>query len=58
MLPVWTKTPEEAAGCVAAFRPVVMYPYHYADSDLSKLDAPLAGATVYVHRVLRDRYSS
>ena len=31
----YTMTPEEAAGCVNAFKPKVVYPYHYGDSDLN-----------------------
>ncbi len=30
----YTMTPEEAAGCVNAFKPEVVYPYHYRDSDM------------------------
>ena len=37
----YTMTPEEAAGCVAAFRPKVVYPYHYRGSDLGKFSAAL-----------------
>ena len=39
----YTMTPEEAAGCVAAFRPRIVYPYHYRGSDLSKFQEGLAG---------------
>lgn len=39
----YTMTPEEAAGCVAAFRPKKAIPYHYAGSSLSAFgDALLA----------------
>ncbi|MEE8257260.1 MAG: MBL fold metallo-hydrolase [Acidobacteriota bacterium] len=38
----YTMTPEEAAGCVAAFRPKIVYPYHYRGSDLSKFQGGLA----------------
>ena len=31
----YTMTPEEAAGCVNVFKPKVVYPYHYGESDLS-----------------------
>jgi L-ascorbate metabolism protein UlaG (beta-lactamase superfamily) len=31
----YTMPPEEAAACVAAFRPTVVYPYHHAKSDLT-----------------------
>jgi L-ascorbate metabolism protein UlaG (beta-lactamase superfamily) len=29
----YTMTPQEAADCVKAFRPKVVYPYHYRDND-------------------------
>ena len=38
----YTMTPAEAAGCVAAFRPRIVYPYHYRGSDLSKFQEGLA----------------
>ncbi|MEW5975957.1 MAG: MBL fold metallo-hydrolase [Acidobacteriota bacterium] len=31
----YTMTPAEAAECVKAFQPKVVYPYHYRDSDLT-----------------------
>jgi len=31
----YTMPPQEAAECVKAFRPKIVYPYHYRDSDLS-----------------------
>ncbi|MDC0723701.1 MBL fold metallo-hydrolase [Nannocystis bainbridge] len=46
----YTMTPTEAAGCVAAFKPKVLYPYHYRDSDLDALDGALAGSGVEVRR--------
>lgn len=30
----YTMTPEEAAACVNAFQPKVVYPYHHRGSDL------------------------
>lgn len=33
----YTMTPEMVADAVSAFRPRVLYPYHYGDTDLSKL---------------------
>jgi L-ascorbate metabolism protein UlaG (beta-lactamase superfamily) len=30
----YTMTPQEAAECVKAFRPKIIYPYHYGQSDL------------------------
>jgi L-ascorbate metabolism protein UlaG (beta-lactamase superfamily) len=38
----YTMTPEEAAACVAAFQPAVVYPYHYRGSDLALFEAGLA----------------
>jgi len=31
----FTMPPEEAAECVKAFRPKIVYPYHYRNSDLN-----------------------
>jgi L-ascorbate metabolism protein UlaG (beta-lactamase superfamily) len=33
----YTMTPEMAADAVMAFRPTIFYPYHYGDTDVSKL---------------------
>ncbi len=30
----YTMTPQEAAGCVKAFQPKIVYPYHFSQSDL------------------------
>jgi L-ascorbate metabolism protein UlaG (beta-lactamase superfamily) len=38
----YTMPPAEAAECVEAFKPKVLYPYHYRGSDLSELDKALA----------------
>jgi len=38
----YTMTPEEAAAGVKAFRPKVVYPYHYRGSDLKVFAAALA----------------
>lgn len=38
----YTMTPQEAAECVEAFRPRVVYPYHYRDSDPREFEAALA----------------
>ena len=46
----YTMPPAEAAACVAAFRPQVLYPYHYRDSNLDELDPPLAGSGVEVRK--------
>lgn len=50
----YTMPPSEAAECVAAFKPKVLYPYHYRESDLDDLDKALAGSGVEVRR--RDWY--
>lgn len=46
----YTMPPKEAAQCVAAFKPKVLYPYHYRDSNLDELEAALAGSGVEVRR--------
>lgn len=38
----YTMPPEEAAACVAAFKPAIVYPYHYRGSDLEIFKAALA----------------
>lgn len=53
----YTMTPDEAADCIEAFRPKVVYPYHYRDSDLSVLEARLADDADIELR-LRDWYPS
>jgi len=37
----YTMTPEMVADAAKAFRPKVLYPYHYSDTDVSKLTALL-----------------
>ena len=39
----YTMTPEMAADAAKAFRPKVLYPYHYGDTDTDKLVKLLAG---------------
>ncbi len=39
----YTMPPEEAAGCVSAFKPARVVPYHYAGSDLAVFSEALAG---------------
>jgi L-ascorbate metabolism protein UlaG (beta-lactamase superfamily) len=39
----YTMPPSEAAECIAAFKPKIVYPYHYRGSDLADLDKGLAG---------------
>lgn len=37
----YTMPPEEAAGCISAFKPTLAIPYHYAGSDLAAFSAAL-----------------
>ena len=46
----YTMPPAEAAECVAAFKPKVLFPYHYRGSDLAVLDTALAGKGVDVRK--------
>lgn len=46
----YTMPPAEAAQCVASFKPKVLIPYHYRDSNLDELDQALAGSGVEVRR--------
>jgi L-ascorbate metabolism protein UlaG (beta-lactamase superfamily) len=39
----YTMTPKMAADAALAFRPRILYPYHYSDTDLSRLTALLIG---------------
>jgi len=39
----YTMTPKEAAECVKAFQPAVVYPYHYRGSDLGEFSTALEG---------------
>jgi L-ascorbate metabolism protein UlaG (beta-lactamase superfamily) len=41
----YTMTPDEAAVCVKAFAPKILFPYHYGESDLSTLAAQVGPAT-------------
>jgi L-ascorbate metabolism protein UlaG (beta-lactamase superfamily) len=50
----YTMPPEEAADAVKAFRPKVVYPYHYRGSDLAVFEKGLAGSGVEVR--LRNWY--
>ena len=40
----YTMTEEQAASAVAEFKPAVVYPYHYRDSDLDKFETALKAA--------------
>ena len=50
----YTMPPEEAAEAVKAFRPKVVYPYHYRGSDLSGFQKALEGTGIEVR--LRNWY--
>jgi L-ascorbate metabolism protein UlaG (beta-lactamase superfamily) len=39
----YTMTPEMVAGAAKVFRPRILYPYHFGDTDLSKLEDLLRG---------------
>ena len=39
----YTMTPAEAADCVKAFKPAIVYPYHYRGQDLQQFAAALKG---------------
>ena len=41
----YTMTPEQAAEAVNTFKPVILYPYHYGDSDLAVLEAAVGADT-------------
>jgi L-ascorbate metabolism protein UlaG (beta-lactamase superfamily) len=51
----YTMTPEEAAAAVKAFKPKIVYPYHYQGSDLKAFEAALKGTDIEVR--LRDWYA-
>jgi L-ascorbate metabolism protein UlaG (beta-lactamase superfamily) len=46
----FTMTPVEAAECAAAFRPAVVYPYHYAGQDTRLFESSLAGRGIDLRR--------
>ena len=39
----YTMPPSEAADCIKAFRPKIVYPYHYQSSNLAELQTALMG---------------
>ncbi len=51
----YTMPPSEAADCVKAFMPKIVYPYHYRGSDLNEFAAALKGTGIDVR--LRDWYA-
>jgi L-ascorbate metabolism protein UlaG (beta-lactamase superfamily) len=50
----YTMTPLEAAECAKAFKPAVVYPYHYQGQDPKVFANALAGTGIEVR--LRDWY--
>ncbi len=46
----YTMTPAEAATCVSAFKPKVVFPYHYRDSSLDEFEAALGKGVSEVRR--------
>ena len=52
----YTMPPDEAAEAVKAFKPKVVYPYHYMGSDLKVFEAALKGTGTEVR--LRDWYGN
>ena len=50
----FTMPPSEAAECAKAFKPKIVYPYHYFDSDPKAFEAALEGTGIEVR--LRDWY--
>jgi L-ascorbate metabolism protein UlaG (beta-lactamase superfamily) len=51
----YTMPPSEAAVCVNAFRPKVVYPYHYRGSDPAEFQKAITGKDVEVR--IRDWYA-
>jgi L-ascorbate metabolism protein UlaG (beta-lactamase superfamily) len=51
----YTMPPNEAADCVKAFKPKIVYPYHYMGSDLKVFENALNGSGVEVR--IRDWYA-
>lgn len=48
MNPPYTMSPQQAAEAVRAFKPKVVYPYHFRGSDVKAFEAALAGSGVEV----------
>jgi L-ascorbate metabolism protein UlaG (beta-lactamase superfamily) len=51
----YTMTPADAADAVKAFKPKIVYPYHYRGSNLDEFAAPLKGTGIDVR--IRDWYA-
>jgi L-ascorbate metabolism protein UlaG (beta-lactamase superfamily) len=41
----YTMTPDQAVEAINAFKPGIVYPYHYGDSDLSVLETGVGDHT-------------
>ncbi len=41
----YTMTPDQALEAINTFKPAIVYPYHYGDSDLSVLEAGITAET-------------
>jgi L-ascorbate metabolism protein UlaG (beta-lactamase superfamily) len=52
----YTMPPSEAAECVKAFKPKIVYPYHYRGQNLEEFASALKGTPIDVR--IRDWYSS
>jgi L-ascorbate metabolism protein UlaG (beta-lactamase superfamily) len=46
----YTMPPAEAAECVSAFKPKILFPYHYRGQDLGVLDTALAGKGIEIRK--------
>lgn len=51
----YTMAPSEAAECAKEFRPKIVYPYHYFDSDLRLFESALKGSGIEIR--IRDWYA-
>jgi L-ascorbate metabolism protein UlaG (beta-lactamase superfamily) len=51
----YTMTPSEAAECANAFKPAIVYPYHYSGQDPKAFEAAVKGSGIGVR--LRDWYT-
>ena len=52
----YTMPPSEAAECVKAFKPAIVYPYHYRGQNLDEFASALKGTGVDVR--IRDWYAA
>jgi L-ascorbate metabolism protein UlaG (beta-lactamase superfamily) len=52
----YTMTPAEAAECVKAFKPKIVYPYHYRGQNLDEFASALKGSGIDVR--IRDWYGA